>query len=116
MYGVIIHYVSKGRPSDTTDDGKVLETIEATFAEYERLKIRERMARGKRGKAESGRLVGNGNAPYGYRYAGQGPERRLVVHADEARIVRQIFAWYIQEGLSTVQITSRLTELDSHCW
>jgi site-specific DNA recombinase len=71
-HGVAIHYVSKGKPSETTPEGELFENIETAFAEFERLKIRERMARGKRGKAESGRPVGNGNAPYGYRFAGQG--------------------------------------------
>lgn len=77
---VVLHCVTKGQASLDTPEGGLFETIEAAFAEYERLKIRERMMRGMRGKIESGRVSGRGGVPpYGFRWEGQGPDRELVL-------------------------------------
>src|SRR5689334_19297302 len=45
--GVAVHFVTKGQSQDTPE-GNLFESIESAFAEYERLKIAERMARGRK--------------------------------------------------------------------
>src|SRR6266540_5943055 len=84
-----LHCVTKGQASQDTPEGGLMATIEAAFAEYERLKIRERSMRGKRAKAESGKHHGIGKRPlYGYRWCGEGRDRELLVDSCEAQTVR----------------------------
>ena len=104
--GVALHAVGRG-PSAETPEGRLFDTIEASFAEYERLKIKERTARGRRGKAEAGIHLGSPTAPYGYTFTGQGRERRLVVCDEEAATIRQIAQWYL-DGASIYAIPQRL--------
>jgi site-specific DNA recombinase len=107
--GVALHCVTKGQASADTPEGGLMETIEAAFSEYERLKIRERTQRGKRAKAEGGTHTGcGGRAPYGYRFEGEKRERRLVVVEEEALVVRHIFRWFIDD-IGTSEIARRLT-------
>jgi len=104
--GAQLHAVSRGQSADTPE-GRLFDTIEASFAEYERLKIKERMQRGKAGKAAGGKVVGGSIPPYGYRWVGRKADIRLVVDEDEAAIVRQVFSWYL-EGASVREIVRRL--------
>src|SRR5258706_44958 len=68
--GCKLHYVTSGQTKNTPE-GDLLGTMEAMIAEYERLKIAERMMRGKQGKIASGRILGHGLCtPYGYRHEG----------------------------------------------
>jgi len=108
--GVAPHTVNRGESGDTPE-ARMMNTIEAAFAEFERLKIKERMQRGKRQKAASGLAVGEGSAPYGYRWEGRGKERRLVIVPEEAEIVKTIFAWSI-EGDGIPRIVERLAALN----
>ncbi|WP_448539820.1 recombinase family protein [Roseiflexus sp.] len=108
--GVAFHSVTRGQAQDTPE-GRMFDTLESAFAEYERLKIKERMQRGKRQKAASGQIVGEGSAPYGYRWQGNGRERRLVIVPEEAEIVKMIFAWSI-EGDGIPRIVERLVALN----
>jgi len=89
--GIELHYVSRGKSEDTPE-GRMMENIEAVIAEYEREKIKERTRRGKLQKAMSGKWVGNGSPPYGYRRDDKG---NLAIDELEAEIVRRIFALYI---------------------
>jgi site-specific DNA recombinase len=73
-------------------------------------KLREATMRGYRGKVEN-RIFPSGNAPYGYRIVGKGRNATLEIFEEEAKIVRQIFEWYVVERLGTVQIANRLSEL-----
>ena len=105
--GVAMHAVSRGQSQDTPE-GRLFDTIEASFAEYERLKIKERLTRGKRGKLESGRVIGQGCVPpYGFHWEGTKRERHLVLNPDEAAIVCQIAAWYLA-GVGVREICRRL--------
>ncbi len=108
--GATLHTCTRGQASDTPE-GRMFDTLESAFAEYERLKIKERMVRGKRQKAASGQVVGEGSAPYGYRWQGNGRERRLVIVPEEAEIVKMIFAWSI-EGDGIPRIVERLVALN----
>ncbi|MBX0329782.1 recombinase family protein [Oscillochloris sp. ZM17-4] len=105
--GVELHTVARGITQDSPEGG-LMETIEAAFAEYERLKIRERTQRGMRRRLESD--LGHGNKlPFGYRYT---DDQRVHIEIDEeeAAIIRMIYGWYL-EGYGTLQIVGRLSEL-----
>ncbi len=62
--GVRIEYVI-GNYAETPE-GQLMKNIKATIAEYERLKIRERVIRGRRLHAKAGSTLVYGNPPYGY--------------------------------------------------
>ena len=104
--GVAMHAVGRGQSQDTPE-GRLFDTIEGSFAEYERLKIKERFTRGKRGKLESGNVIGGHAAPYGFQWHGVKREKRMVLHEGEAATVRQIVAWYLS-GVGVRVICQRL--------
>lgn len=91
--GVAIHYVRRGELHDTPE-ARFTDNIEASVAEYERERIRERTMRGTRGKAEAGRVIGGGLPKYGYRYEGERREKQLVIDEHQAAIVAELFRRY----------------------
>ena len=99
-------------PTDDTPEGRMFFNLKGVFAEYEKEKIRERTLRGRRQKARQGFIVG-GRTPHGYRYLGkaEGEPGRYVVHEEEARVVRLIFHWFVEEGSSIRGIVTRLNQL-----
>jgi site-specific DNA recombinase len=107
-YRVSLHYVTRGESAETPE-GNLFDTIEGAFAEYERLKIKERMNRGKRGKAAKGVLIGHGYAPYGYQRVGQGDVIQWVIREEEAMIVRRVFHEYATLRRSPRRIAADLT-------
>jgi len=110
---VALHIVTKGQASADTPEGGLMENVEAAFAEYERLKIRERTLRGRKGKAEAGLLVASGGrAPFGYRWEGRNRDRRLVIVESDAVIVRYIFSQYVA-GAGVAQIIRDLAAMQA---
>ena len=107
MAGIAVHFVTKGE-SQHTPEGNLFESIESAFAEYERLKIAERMARGKKAALEKGKAFCGAAPPFGYRYAAVGV---LAIDDDEANVVRQMYDWYLREGLGAPRIIERLAAL-----
>lgn len=99
---ISLHERITGTPED-----KFLLQIMGSMHEYERAKIAERFRRGKMYKARSGKIVGY-NAPYGYRYNKE--TRQLDIFEPEARVVKKIFGWVANEGLSTYGVIERLHE------
>ena len=94
-------------PFDTANAaGKMMLQMLGVFAEFEHATIVERTKVGMEKKAKSGRFVG-GYVPYGYTLD---PEKGLVVHDEEALIVRKMFKMYAlgKEGASA--ICKRLNE------
>ncbi|MBV9778221.1 MAG: recombinase family protein, partial [Acetobacteraceae bacterium] len=96
--------------SDDPNDQLLLQ-IQGAIAEYERAVLGERFRRGKLQKAREGNIIG-AKAPYGYAYE---PRRgavpaRLVVDEAEAGMVRQLYAWMAEEGLSVRQCIKRLND------
>lgn len=106
-----LHYVDRGQAKDTAE-ARLMQNIEGVIAEYEREKIRKRAMDGKREKVASGRVLGGGIAPYGYRYKGKKKDTQLVIADDEAKIVRLVFHWFTvgDDGvpLGPSQIADRL--------
>lgn len=77
-HGVRVVYVNA--PIEDSAEGRLLLRQLQSFAEFEREKIAFRTARGRREKIERGQVLGNGPAPYGYRYVrvDQGARKRVV--------------------------------------
>lgn len=112
---VTFHVVTKGQASADTPEGNLFDTIEASFAEYERLKMRERLKRGRLGKITgikgTPKSYGNGKAAYGYMWVGAGGERTLVINPNEVDHVHFIFHLYVEKELSINKVANRLSEL-----
>ena len=101
--GVKLLFVT--RKLENSDEGKLMFSIYAAFADYERTKISERTRRGKRQRAREGRVL-PGKITYGYRYVA----RNYAIHESEAEIVRTIFDMCARQHMSTNAIANRLTD------
>ena len=88
----------------------LLVQIQGAVAEYERAKLAERYRRGKLYRARQGEVFWN-SIPYGYRRVlrRDGVPAHLVIDETQAEVVKRIFSWHTEEGLSIRQITKRLT-------
>src|SRR5262249_7666217 len=95
-----------------TPEEQLLVQFQGMIAEYERAQIAERSRRGKRHRAKSGCLNVLSGAPYGYRYVKKTQTNDATYLVDEAQaaVVREVFSWYTQEGLSIQGISRRLTQ------
>lgn len=109
--GVSIEYVI-GEYADTPE-GILNKNIKAVVAEYERLKVSERMTRGRMTVVRSGGVLVHGNAPFGYDAVHDEFARRwdLVINDDQAAIVRLMYDWYINAGLSARAIALKLNDM-----
>lgn len=97
-------------PRDNPEERLLLE-VQGIVAEYERAQITERCRRGKLHAARHGLVNVLGRAPYGYRYVPAhgttGPAAYEIV-LEQARVVRQIFAWVGRDRLSLHEVCRRL--------
>ena len=93
------------RPIGDSPDDQLLLQIQGAIAEYERAKILERCRRGRLHRARQGQLAPP-MVPYGYTYAARkyGGDGQLRPHPEEAAMVRQLFAWYAEEGATLNQV------------
>ena len=101
------------RPIGGSAEDDLLLQMQGVIAEYERAKILERSRRGRRHAARSGLLSAFTTAPFGYRYIPKdqgGGRARFEIVAEEARIVRLIFAWVGLERLSLREVCRRLQQ------
>lgn len=91
-----------------TPEGRLFYSIRGAISEFEREKIRDRMGRGKRQKAKKGGIpIGFYN--YGYLYE---PEKGSpIIDEDEAKVVVDIFKWFIEEDIGMNGIARRLNDL-----
>lgn len=93
---------------DQTPEGKLFYSMRGAVAEYEKEKIKERTLRGKRGKAQQGKLVINGR-PLGYDFDNQ--NSMYVINEKQADLVKKIFHWYTHDKLGTALICKELNAL-----
>ena len=79
---------------DDSAEGRLMDNVLGSFAEYEREKILDRTRRGKEYKAAQGHLW-RGLAPYGWRYLPPSGEKhgRMEILPEEASVVRDVFDW-----------------------
>jgi site-specific DNA recombinase len=109
-----VELVFVNRPLGMTPEDQLLLQVQGVIAEYERAKILERTRRGRLHAARCGRISVLGQAPYGYRYLdkhARGGVAAYEVVADEAEVVRQIFAWVGRDGCSLAEVARRLEQL-----
>lgn len=92
-----------------TPEEKVLQAMQGVFHEYERVKIAERMRRGKLYKARNGILI-NGHALYGLDYIKKTDKEpaHCEINQNEAKVVELIWEWFGIERLSINQIIKQL--------
>src|SRR5215207_2670594 len=100
------------RPMSQDPNDQLLLQIRGAVAEYERTLIAEGMRRGRLAKLRSGQLLPFLRVPFGYRTDTERPRdpAGLRVEEYEAAIVRQMFAWYLEQGATLGTIARRLTE------
>jgi site-specific DNA recombinase len=98
---------------DTAEDNLLLQ-VQGIIAEYERVKILERVRRGRLHAARTGAVSALTGAPFGYRYICRnqgGGAARFEIMEDEADIVRRIFAWVGLDRLSMREVCRRLQSM-----
>jgi site-specific DNA recombinase len=102
-------------PADESPTSNLMVNILGSFAEFERELISDRTRRGRRHKVEARQLFLGSRAPYGYRYVTRertaDRQGRLELVPEQAQVVRRIFAWVDEEGLSAMAVVRRLNEL-----
>src|ERR1700745_3577120 len=109
--GVEVLFLNRALGQSPEDD--LLLQVQGMIAEYERAKIIERHRRGKRHAARVGVVNVLSGAPYGYRYVPKyagGGQARYEILPDEARVVRQVFAWVGHDRLTIGEVCRRLPQ------
>lgn len=101
-------FVNKGVMRNTPDE-ILMDNIDASIAQRELSRIRERTEDGRNTKARNGLPVGSGAVTYGYRMVGRGRDSRYEIDEEEAAVVQYIFELYIG-GWSPYQIADYFTE------
>lgn len=104
--GVELHYSTRGK-INFDFGGQVSEDIYGRFAKEWWRTLLERTRKGKRTKAEEGNVIVAQRPPYGYILI----DGKLVIHEEEAQVIRQIFKLYLIDGYSTARIAAHLTQM-----
>ncbi|WP_461240313.1 recombinase family protein [Paucilactobacillus sp. N302-9] len=103
-----VSFISMSESFDTnTPVGKVMVSILATFAQFERENITSRMKMGKIGRAKSGKVMSWSNPPFGYNY--DHDTSVLSINDLQATVVKRIFNDYL-DGVSITKLTDHLNE------
>lgn len=97
---------------DATPEDELLRQFQGMIAEYERAQIAERTRRGKLHRARTGHQAVLSCAPYGYRYVKKSEHSEGFWEIDpvQAEVVREVFARYINDGVSIGELARWLTE------
>lgn len=101
-------------------EGRLFYQLRGAISEFEKAKILERTARGKRGKMLAGGIP-HYLRIYGYDHLSQAERQlrvrsgepypgALVINAQEAAWVRQMFEWVVSERLGSQAIAERLNQ------
>lgn len=107
-----IQFITLHDVNAATPEEKVLQAMQGVFHEYERVKIAERMRRGKQYKARAGVVI-SGQALYGYDYLprSSNSEAKWVINKQEAQVIKMIFEWVANERISLYEVRKRLYDL-----
>jgi site-specific DNA recombinase len=107
-HGAVVEFLDRPMSQDPHD--QLLLQIRGAVAEYERTLITERMRRGRLRKLQAGTLLPWSRPPYGYRVNPERPRDPAGVRLDEAEaaVVRDLFAWFVDEGASVSELARRL--------
>jgi len=99
------------RPIGQGPDEDLLLQMQGVIAQYEHAKIQERTRRGRLHRMRQGELV-SGQRVYGYEYVkrkGDIPAHFEIIES-EAEVVRNVYRWYVYDGLPLRAIAWRLQE------
>ena len=99
---------------DSTEVGKLITYIRGFASKLEAEKIRERTMRGRKAKAQQGRVpVGGYSRTYGYDYISVREKNggRRIINENEAQWVRQMFGWLANDGMACRAIAAKLNSL-----
>jgi len=112
--GAAIEYVLGEYPD--TPEGNLMKNVRASVAEFERLKISERMNRGRELKVKAGSVLVYTRPPFGYQVVERDGKWALEIAEAEAQTVRLIYEWYTEgdgdgEPLSIYAIQQKLSSL-----
>lgn len=103
-----VAFVSLSESFDTTTPvGKVMISILATFAQFERENIRSRMQMGKIGRAKSGKIMSWANPPFGYDYSSD--RNSYEINDAASKVVKSIFEDYLS-GTSLTKVRDNLND------
>jgi site-specific DNA recombinase len=110
-HGTTVEFLDWPMSQDPHD--QLLLQIRGAVAEYERTLITERMRRGRLRKLQAGALLPWTRPPYGYWVDPERPRDPAGVRADEAEaaVVRDLFAWFVDERTSVSELARRLHSL-----
>lgn len=106
-------------PQAKTDEDKIMQKMRGVFTEYERMKIKERFRLGKVRKAKEGHIITT-EAPYGYTFILKHGKRGdadfhqgyYEINEREADVVKSIFSWVADDGLTLRGVVRKLQELN----
>src|SRR5918994_1316933 len=103
--GVEVVFAREPERTGSPED-ELLRQFQGMIAEYERAQIRERTRRGKLHRARTGSQAVMSGAPYGYRYVRKSEHCDAYWEIDEleAQVVREVFARYVDDGVSIGEI------------
>jgi site-specific DNA recombinase len=109
--GVEVVFAKEPERGGTPED-ELLRQFQGMIAEYERAQIAERTRRGKAHRARTGSQAVMSGAPYGYRYVKKADHCDAYWEIDEleAQVVREVFARYVNDGVSIGEIARWLSE------
>ena len=98
------------RPMSQDPHDQLLLQIRSAVAEYERTLITERMRRGRLSKLRAGVLLPWTCAPYGFHLHPEHPRdpNGVTLDPDSAAMVAEIFALYLEPGMSLQRVASAL--------
>lgn len=98
-------------PPVKNEADRLLFGVKGLFAEYERSHMADRFRLGKLRKAREGHVV-TSHAPYGYAYIPKQGDKHGYFEPilEEARVVRDIFQWVADEGMTIRKVIKRLQE------
>jgi site-specific DNA recombinase len=101
------------RPMSEDPHDQLVLQIRGAVAEYERTLIADRMRRGRQTKYRAGILLPWSRPPYGLQVDLEHPRdpTKVTINEAEAGIVREMFAFYIQEDTSLYGLVKHLHEM-----
>jgi site-specific DNA recombinase len=110
-YGCRVTFLDRPMSQDPHD--QLLLQIRGAVAEYERTLIADRMRRGRQSKYRAGILLPWTQIPYGYQVQPDHPRdpSGVQIQEEQAAIIREIFAFYLQIDTSLYGVVQHLHEM-----
>jgi site-specific DNA recombinase len=110
QHGCAVEFLERPMSQDPHD--QLLLQIRGAVAEYERTLLCERMRRGRLAKVRAGQLLPWSRPLFGYRLDLDHPRDPAGVQPEPsaAAVVQQMFAWYLEPGMTIHAVALRLSE------